>query len=1660
MKLFVLALIILLIIVILEVTNFYKEGLDVYSENLLYLDSKTKNDNKHHGKYYAHFLNSNNIKKNSPTIEGGSIIGINDTVTPYSYNEDGSIIDPNAADLEAAKTEDATAEATERQLWYGTDATLKNNFEQATLVSPMFKVGVISTKQDELYDNVVKACSDNTFNMGVNPGKGKEYLYGWTASSTASFPCVGFYSHKGSRNMKDGNVVKKYSILVDCQKNDCNTIGLTDTPAGSTYPISTDATVGEVFRQKATNDSGRSLQTAVSNLSSFYEDVTTLANVEIGKQLLTTDEQTFDENRAMIECSTRSIDNNPCVGLAKVGDNYHYLYPSMSDYKSGSRDAVEVYRKLKSSSDSSKVEYVKVGNDDSIGLFGVRAITSQASRRLEGYTNVTDKEYDTLRGTNTFEEAKTICNNYGDRCVGFFKPTGRNKYYFLEKSPDQVEASGSISQILKNIDKYDTEKANYDTNANSDVTMLNTLTNSWTNVSNNLNNYKSEEKVADGVVMDGNLKGDITTFGSALDRCTNNDFPTTGNDSRRCVGMLLEKTANENESKYHFLRFKDSNDDDSVKTNRFVLDSSDKYTKFYPRKSLYDSGQYVGKISIINDINNEINNNGSSENENGAVKLISEFNENLTNADVSSIENKLSNYLTKSEGYLTDSNAYGKSIYDFMKELKNAADGIDSDDVEDLFGTKDYNDDDQRNAFIQKVEKHHLKMYLLNHYLKHLKFIREKRILLNNQKEALKNAYDKDKDKDITQIDLYETSEMVTVLGIRGFLPTKTSGYFETGLKGKIGEEITKVIGSKNKKFKDPIWVEKIHNEIVDLVKGPIVNMSIKCGGAFHWDNMGPEIKDYEDFKYEGLNGKCYKSYSYLDPNNTGAEWCQGTFNMGEDVPREKACLKSARTSYVSPYHLGYTNAPIIDEILYWSNYYFYNQNRAGVGGGNNLTQQYAERIADINNTAPTIKYGSEIVMLQDKTNSITLTYGDAVEDDGGDNITWSVSINNNTMATVTIQNPNILQIKTNSALGEATITLTATDSRGASTDKNIRLRIAPPPPTVTWPTVSVKNTTNVTNVSVSLPAGITEWEYSTDNGSKFDTGSEANFELGDKTYEPNSIHVRTKKGGIVSQSEKNVSKIIIDKTLPVITLIGDSTVNIERRDSYIEQGFSLDNQDDSKLPIVYKDSDDSVVARNTIGNTVGTYTATYGARDEAGNEAESVTRTIEVKDTKAPRIAIMTPVPTVTSKTTHKITVNTNEPGTFKTNLPNHVGTFSKKLEGGKSTEIQLNALPEDEYENYTISVEDEAGNLNSVVIPKFTIDTTAPHIELIDSKPLRIEWNTTPTYPESGVTSNDGEVNISENNYGTGILPGNSQGYDTDNPNMGAYEILYRAKDRAGNFAEITRNVHVHPVSQVATFPEITGSDGFTTKNTISMYGNESGDNETVTEISFDGGTIWQEVADDGFGGNLTVDLDDGTYEANSIHIRYKHESSGIVGDVQDYAKNSSKFIIDTKDPVFTLNKFKDTNNTTTTNVHGALKVGDTYYEASGNLNTQLATLESRKAYLYNKGERGDEVADETMTDRVNRYIIEYTVKSKAGKTKKFFRNVNVEDYTQDVTGDGQNTGAGDQTSDTTGANDATGGGGGGVKDPFSNYKLDKYTSNDIFSTIKNIFNRKYYD
>ena len=1217
MKLFILALLILLIIVVLEVTNFYKEGLDVYSVGSSLTDSVSQslNNDNNYGTYMK-YESSEKKKKYTPKIQGGSIIGLNDyNVKPYSSLDEAPIIDPNAADLEAAKTADADVEISERQLWYGTDATLKNNFEQAVVDSPMFKVGVIATKVGELYENVVKACSDNTFNKTKNPGNDKEYLYGWDASANSSFPCVGFYSHKGSRDMKDGNVVKTYSILVDCQKNDCENIdnrggGKPARPGGGTYPLSTDTEVDEVFRQKSTNVGGRKLNTSLTNISTYYEEIDTLDNVHIFPQTFTDGELPENENRAMITCNSYSKGGNPCIGLVKVGKNYHYLF---SNIQNQNPSAVEIYRKIKT---NDRVDYIKVNE-----IFNTRTITKDSSKRIEGFENIDDRVFE-----DTLEKAKTRCSNYpAERCIGFYKATvdGIDKYYFLENTLDNVEKKNKISQMFKFTEKYDVENEKYNKKKGDNLTNITSFTNDWKEVSKY---YNEPENTVDNVIVDGNETGDISKFGSSLKNCYNNKFPDSTDssaDSRKCVGILIEEEPGI-ETKYNFLRFKNGDDDTKTVQPSIVVSSNDNnYTKFYPRTIIYDSRKYTKNIKILDKINQDYLVAAAET----IPNLIKSFSENKTETQITEIEKTIDDAEKGLKDYLTETDER-QSLYSIMKSLEDGAANIKEDEVKILFGTDKYDTNEKRVTFIENVENLYLKLYLIKFYFAHLKFFREKRRQLNTQKTALKNA--SKNDTTITQINAYNVNEIKDLgLANDGFYTQKSAGYFYKVIKPKIKSEIIDVI-EDNINFITDNWLESIHDEIVELVRVPIVNMSIKCGGAFHWLNMGPKTIDYADYKYEGEGDnftKCYKSYSHLEDEKLASESC----NIGG------SCLKSGKNGYFSSGE-GYYNAPKIDEIIYNANYYFYNQNR---GEGNNLRNQYTERNAIKNNTPPTITDIDDIIIeggvvgreLTDANYPYKITLAAEDNEDDSDEITWEAKSNNENLFTVLVEK-NILTINhifeehvknfpNRSRYGEATITIGATDRRGArGDDKTFKVSVIPPPPIVTWPQSSDVTKENKIPVTLKEYKDKTYegmfWEYSIDSGTKWITGENNEISLESGNYKVGTIRVRTQSNdnnitAAKSEVVKNPKEINIDITKPEITTSNNifKIIKGNSKDFVKDSDYSIN--DPATVSITYKNSNGENILKNNMINQIGYYTAYFNATDSVGNEADEVSRDVGI---------------------------------------------------------------------------------------------------------------------------------------------------------------------------------------------------------------------------------------------------------------------------------------------------------------------------------------------------------------------------------------------------------------------------------------------------------------
>ena len=91
---------------------------------------------------------------------------------------------------------------------------------------------------------------------------------------------------------------------------------------------------------------------------------------------------------------------------------------------------------------------------------------------------------------------------------------------------------------------------------------------------------------------------------------------------------------------------------------------------------------------------------------------------------------------------------------------------------------------------------------------------------------------------------------------------------------------------------------------------------------------------------------------------------------------------------------------------------------------------------------------------------------------------------------------------------------------------------------------------------------------------------------------------------------------LVIDTTVPVITLTGNPTVTIEVGSMYTDQGATATDNYDTTLTVV--------VGGDIVDTSlVGTYTVTYNVTDANGNAAVQVTRTVNVVDTTAPVITL-----------------------------------------------------------------------------------------------------------------------------------------------------------------------------------------------------------------------------------------------------------------------------------------------------------------------------------------------------------------------------------------------------------------------------------------------------
>ena len=180
-------------------------------------------------------------------------------------------------------------------------------------------------------------------------------------------------------------------------------------------------------------------------------------------------------------------------------------------------------------------------------------------------------------------------------------------------------------------------------------------------------------------------------------------------------------------------------------------------------------------------------------------------------------------------------------------------------------------------------------------------------------------------------------------------------------------------------------------------------------------------------------------------------------------------------------------------------------------------------------------------------------------------------------------------------------------------------------------------NITNDGTINVTLAADAATWEYSTNGGSSWETGTgtgtDAGFELTDGTYGTNAVQVRQADTAGNTSTETNSDTITVDTTAPTIaslTVSGDDTINSS--DTLTEVAFSGTTtgvENDQTITVeIGGESTNVTVTNNTFSGSIDLSSVSDGSSvavtadvsDAAGNSADQFTNTI-VKDTVAPVI-------------------------------------------------------------------------------------------------------------------------------------------------------------------------------------------------------------------------------------------------------------------------------------------------------------------------------------------------------------------------------------------------------------------------------------------------------
>ncbi len=417
---------------------------------------------------------------------------------------------------------------------------------------------------------------------------------------------------------------------------------------------------------------------------------------------------------------------------------------------------------------------------------------------------------------------------------------------------------------------------------------------------------------------------------------------------------------------------------------------------------------------------------------------------------------------------------------------------------------------------------------------------------------------------------------------------------------------------------------------------------------------------------------------------------------------------------------------------------------------------------------------------------------------------------------------------------------------------------------------------------------------------------------------------------GNIAIATRTVVVIVVQDTIPpVIKLVGDKTMHLNKGQEYEEPGATAQDNVDGDLTDKIKIDDDEV---NIFDD--GIYKVYYTVSDAAGNLGEEQRRiVVGIIDTVPPVINLIGPNPLPVD-----IYGPFNDPGAYATD---NIDSLIEFKDFSVDHNINLN-----EFGTYTITytVEDAAGNEATKERTAEVVDTIAPKIVIEGPNPINLGLGY--PYTEYGIKE-------AKDHYDGDLTNQVEISGEVNSSVGGTYIITYSVTDSHGNEGKAERQVKV--ASDLKP-PELT------------LLGDNPMEVEKGSPYIEPGATAWDSVDGDltnkiVITGGVNTDII-GTYE-----VTY------TVSDTGGNTANDVRIVLvdgDTTAPVLTLQGQNPMN----------LAAGDNYVEPGA------TAIDDEDGDITDQ----IEIVGDVNTSVAGTYTVTYTVSDKAGNEVSKDRTVNV--------------------------------------------------------------------